>query len=91
MNHRFPIIPACIELKTKIEQILQQAFPGETVDVSDGYQENVHIVVVSRKFTGLSEKEKQEMLWGVIDNSDLADAEKLSISLLVPYSPGDLK
>lgn len=82
---------ACIELKTKIEQILQQAFPGETVDVSDGYQENVHIVVVSRKFTGLSEKEKQEMLWGVIDNSDLADAEKLSISLLVPYSPRDLK
>lgn len=61
------------------------------MDVSDGYQENVHIVVVSRKFTGLSEKEKQEMLWGVIDNSDLADAEKLSISLLVPYSPGDLK
>lgn len=84
-------MPACIELKTKIEQILQQAFPGETVDVSDGYQENVHIVVVSRKFTGLSEKEKQEMLWGVIDNSDLADAEKLSISLLVPYSPRDLK
>lgn len=84
-------MPACIELKTKIEQILQQAFPGETVDVSGGYQENVHIVVVSRKFTGLSEKEKQEMLWGVIDNSDLADAEKLSISLLVPYSPRDLK
>jgi acid stress-induced BolA-like protein IbaG/YrbA len=78
-------------LKEKIAEILHQGFPGETVDVSDGYKENIHIVVVSQKFTGLSEKEKQDMLWSIIDKSDLSDSEKVKISLILPYSPKELK
>lgn len=84
-------MPASPQLKQKIETILRAAFPGETVDVSDGHGDNLHIIVVSRKFEGMREKEKQDLLWGVIDRSDLTDAEKVLVSLILPYSPGDLK
>ena len=59
------------------KKILWKEFnENSTVDVSDGFRDNVHIVVVSRKFTGKSEKEKQEMLWSIIENSDLSESEK---------------
>ena len=85
-------MPASSELKTKIENILHEKFPqrGETVDVSDGFGDNIHVIVVSRRFDHLREKEKQELLWGAID-SNLTDAEKVKISMILPYSPDDLK
>jgi acid stress-induced BolA-like protein IbaG/YrbA len=84
-------MPASQKLKETIEDIIKLEYPGETVDVSDGYANNIHIVVVSRKFDGMAEKEKQDMLWSFIDKSKLSDEEKLSISLILPYSPKDLK
>lgn len=84
-------MPADPQLKKKIETILSARFPGETVDVSDGHGDNVHVVVVSRKFDGMREKEKQELLWSAIDQGNLSDEEKVKISLILPYSPSDLK
>ena len=84
-------MPADPQLKQKIDDILRKRFPGETVDVSDGHGDNIHIIVVSRQFDGMREKEKQDLLWRSIDESDLSDAEKVKISLILPYSPGDLK
>lgn len=84
-------MPADPQLKKKIETIISAEFPGETVDVSDGHGDNVHVIVVSRKFAGMREKEKQELLWGAIDKSNLSDEEKVKISLILPYSPSDLK
>jgi len=86
-------MPASAALKTKIEQILRAQFPqqGETVDVSDGSGDNVHVVVVSRQFDHMREKAKQDLLWSAIDRSDLSDAEKVKISMILPYSPDDLK
>ena len=84
-------MPAGPQLKKKIETILRARFPGETVDVSDGHGDNIHVIVVSRQFDGMREKEKQDLLWSVIDASDLSNAEKVKISLILPYSPGDLK
>lgn len=84
-------MPADTQLKQKIDDILRKRFPGETVDVSDGHGDNIHVVVVSRQFDGLREKEKQDLLWRAIDESDLSDAEKVKISLILPYSPADLK
>ncbi len=78
-------------LKQKIEELLKAEFPGETVDVSDGYKDNIHIVVVSRKFNDMREKEKLDVVWQIIDGSDLTDAQKTLISLIVPYSPRELK
>jgi acid stress-induced BolA-like protein IbaG/YrbA len=79
------------QLKKKIETILRARFPGETVDVSDGHGDNIHVIVVSRQFDGIGEKAKQDLLWCTIDDSDISDAEKVKISLILPYSPGDLK
>lgn len=86
-------MPANPVLKTKIERILRAQFPqqGETVDVSDGSGDNIHVIVVSRKFDDLGEKSKQDLLWRAIDESDLTDAEKVKISMILPYSPDDLK
>lgn len=79
-------------LKKKIEDILRQEFnENSTIDVSDGYQDNIHIIVVSGKFSGKSEREKQDMLWSMIENSELSDLDKNKISLIIPYSPEELK
>lgn len=79
-------------MKKKIKDILRKRFPEEAaIDVSDGYKNNIHIVVVSMEFEGLGEKEKQDLLWNAIDQSDLSEEEKLRISLIVPYSPRELK
>lgn len=84
-------MPADLQLKTHIERILRGAFPSDTVDVSDGFQDNVHVVVVSRQFDGMREKEKQDMLWSLIESGGLTDVEKVKISMILPYSPGELK
>lgn len=39
----------------------------------------------------MREKEKQDLLWGAIDKSNLSNEEKVHISLILPYSPSDLK
>jgi acid stress-induced BolA-like protein IbaG/YrbA len=84
-------MPADASLKQQIHAILRARFPEETVDVSDGYGDNIHIIVVSRQFDGLREREKQDLLWSAIDHSDLSDHQKTQISMILPYSPGDLK
>jgi len=84
-------VPADAQLKKKIEELLRAEFPSETVDVSDGYKDNIHIVVVSRRFDDMREKEKLDAVWQIIDGSDLTYAEKALISLIVPYSPRELK
>ncbi len=80
------------KIKKIIEELLRNEFnKNSTVDITDGYQDNIHVVVVSRKFSGKSEKEKEDMIWSVIETSDLSDSDKNKISLIVPYSPEELK
>ncbi len=80
------------QIKKKIEELLRKEFnENSTVDVSDGYQDNIHIVVVSRKFSGRSENEKQDIIWNLIETSNLSDSDKNKISLIIPYSPEELK
>lgn len=79
------------EIKTVLEDAFRKEFPKDTVDLSDGYQNNIHVLVVSRRFDGMSEKDKQDVLWGVIDATDLTDAEKVLMSLVHPVSPAEVK
>ena len=79
------------KLKSALEQALRQEFPHDTVDVSDGYQDNIHILVVSRRFDKMDEQQKQDLLWGVIDRIDLTEGEKALISLVMPLSPTEIK
>ena len=80
-----------IEIKAVLEKAFREEFPNDTVDLSDGYQNNIHVLVVSRRFDAMSEKAKQDVLWGVIDTTDLTDAEKTLISLVYPVSPAEVK
>jgi hypothetical protein len=79
------------EIETILEAELRKTFPHDTIDVSDGYQQNIHVVVVSRKFDEMRERDKQDFLWSFIDATDLDADEKNLISLLVPASPEMLK
>jgi len=79
------------QIKAVLDGAFRQEFPKDTVDLSDGYQNNIHVVVVSRRFDGMEEKAKQDLLWSVIDATDLTDAEKHLISLVHPVSPAEVK
>lgn len=79
------------EIKAVLEQAFRAEFPNDTVDISDGYQNNIHVLVVSRRFDAMAEKDKQDALWRIIDGTDLTDAEKVTISLVMPVSPAEVK
>ena len=77
------------EFKDKVKQMFKHHFPEYTVDVSDGYSDNVHVVIVSRKLDGLREKEKVAFLFDIAQRSLGDNATR--ISLLLGYSPAELK
>lgn len=80
------------KLKRRIYDALKLEFPDETVDISDGYRDNIHVLVVSRKFDKFSEKKKMAYLWEAITaNGVFTDEELAKISLLLAYSPKELK
>jgi hypothetical protein len=75
--------------KNKVTGVFRAAFPDGYVDVSEGYHGRLHVLVVSRDFDGLTEREKQARLWEVA-RQGLAE-ETPEISLLIGYSPEELK
>ena len=78
------------EIKKIIERKLREQFPHDTVDISDGYQDRIHIIVVSRKFDEMTDKDATEYLWSLIQNA-IEEDEQTLISLIIPYSPAILK
>lgn len=79
------------QVKQVLHQAFRQRFPKDTVDVSDGYRENIHVMVVSREFDPLTEAQKQDLMWGILDASELTEPEKRLVSLLYPVSPAEIK
>lgn len=80
------------KLKKRIYDALKTEFPDDTVDVSDGYRDNIHVLVVSKKFDRCSESKKRTLLWeAIIANENLNEDELDKISLLLAYSPKELK
>jgi len=79
------------EIKEILHRAFRREFPQDTVDISDGYRDNIHVMVVSRKFDKKSEKAKQDLMWKIIDRTDLTEEEKGRISLAYPLSPAEIK
>ncbi len=79
------------DIKVILEAAFRREFPQDTVDVSDGYMDNIHIVIVSRRFDALGDQEQQDLLWGILDKAPLNDDEKKLVSLLLPVSPAQIK
>jgi hypothetical protein len=74
-----------------IQDAFRRRFPHDTVDVSDGYEDNIHVLVVSREFDRMTEKQKQDLMWKIIDSTPLNDDKKKLISLVFPVSPAEIK
>jgi len=60
------------------------------VDVSDGPEDSVHLVVVSRKFDGQRTQERDDMVWSLLTTA-LSQNDWNKVSLLVGASPEDIK
>ncbi len=81
------------ELKQKIHDVLKDGYfgdPDDLVDVSDGPDDSIHVVVVSRKFDGRRMKEKNDLIWSVL-SGNLSPEEWEKVSLTVATSPEEIK
>jgi len=81
------------QLKRKIHDVLKRGFfrdADDLVDVSDGDEDNIHVVIVSRKFDRRRTREKEDVIWSELTNS-LAPEEWGKVSLSVGASPEEIK
>jgi stress-induced morphogen len=80
-------------LKLKVHDVLKSSYftdPDDSVDVSDGPGDSVHVVVVSRKFDGKRMREKNDLIWSVLVEN-LRPEEWGKVSLSVGASPEEIK
>ena len=78
------------QVKRAIVEAFRAEFPTDTIDVSDGYGGFVHVLVVSRRFDRMSPREKQDLMWRILERT-LTKAEMKLVSLLLPLSPAEIK
>jgi hypothetical protein len=84
---------ADLQFKQKIRDALKANYfkdADDLVDVSDGPDDSVHLVIVSRKFDGRRMKEKNDLIWGVL-TKNLRPEEWGKVSLSVGASPEEIK
>jgi stress-induced morphogen len=54
------------QLKQRIHDVLKGGYfhdADDSVDVSDGPDDSIHVVIVSRKFDGQRMKERHDLIW----------------------------
>lgn len=84
---------ADMQLKQKVHDVLRSAYfkdPDDLVDVSDGPDDSIHVVIVSRKFDGRRMREKNDLIWSVLSQK-LQPDEWGKVSLSVGASPEEIK
>jgi hypothetical protein len=79
------------EIKRALEASFRKEFPQDTVDISDGWADNIHVLVVSRKFDTMQESIKTDMMWTLVRRAGLDQEEERLISLALALSPADIK
>lgn len=72
----------------RIKEALRAAFPHDTVATDEGYNGRVHVKVVSERFNGRSEREKQDLIWEAL--RDKLGAESQAVSLALAYGTDEL-
>ena len=81
-------------LKQKVHAVLKGVYFSaldDLVDVSDGPDDDsVHVVIVSRKFDGRRMKEKNDLIWSILEKN-LRPEEWGQITLSIGTSPEELK
>jgi len=79
------------QLKDHLLATFERGFPNAVVDVSDGYRDGIHIMVVSKAFEKMSSKKQQNAMWTVLDDAELTEDERALVTLLYPVSPADIR
>ena len=80
-------------LKEKIHDTLKKGYfkgPDDLVDVSDGPDDDIHLVIVSRQFDGRRMKDKNDLIWSELVKG-LTPEEWGKVSLTVGASPEEIK
>lgn len=81
------------QLKDKIRRVLKGGYfsgADDLVDVSDGSDDNIHLVIVSRKFDGLRVSVKDDLIWSELTGS-LSPEEWGMVTLSIGASPEEFK
>jgi stress-induced morphogen len=81
------------QLKKKIHDALKDGYfrdQEDFVDVSDGVDDNIHVVIVSRKFDGRRMKDKNDLIWSELVKN-LPPEEWGKVSLSIGTSPEEIK
>jgi stress-induced morphogen len=81
------------QLKQRIRDALKGGYfhdADDLVDISDGPDDSIHVVVVSRKFDGRRMKEKHDLIWSELSQK-LAPEEWGRVSLSIGVSPEEIK
>jgi stress-induced morphogen len=81
------------QLKQKIHGVLKGGYfrdPEDLVDVSDGPDDSIHVVIVSRKFDGRRMQEKHDLIWSELIQNLQPDVWG-KVSLSIGASPEELK
>ena len=50
--------------------------------VRGGYNGRVHLKVVSRRFNGMNERQKQQVIWEILNTRLGADAQAVSLAMV---------
>jgi stress-induced morphogen len=80
-------------IKQQIHDVLKQNYftaPDDMVDVSDGPDDSVHLILVSRRFDGMRLKAKHELVSNLLV-SHLSEDVWQRISLTICKSPDEIK
>jgi stress-induced morphogen len=81
------------QLKHRIHEVLKDGYFNDIddlVDVSDGPEDSIHVVIVSRKFDGRRMKEKNDLIWSEL-TQHLSPEQWGAVTLSIGVSPEEIK
>ena len=81
------------QIKQTIYDVLKQGYfkdLKDLVDISDGPDDSIHVVIVSRKFDGRRMKEKHDLIWSDL-SQHLPPEVWGKVSLSIGVGPEELK
>jgi hypothetical protein len=82
------------QVRERIHDVLKGGYfkdPEDLVDVSDGPDDSIHVVIVSRKFDKHPRmKEKHDLIWSELTRN-LPQEQWSKISLSIGVSPEEIK
>jgi acid stress-induced BolA-like protein IbaG/YrbA len=81
------------QLKKKVYDVLKTGYfsgSDDAIDVSNGPEDSLHLVIFSRKFEGKYLKEKNDLIWSEL-MQHLAPNEWGRVSLSIGVSPEEIK